>query len=189
MSREGDGICSLLQGFGLEHPYRAAEIGVWEGRTSAHLLSAYPGLLLWMIDLWDPACFAETYRRSGDSKAGSSVARMREAREAALRATEFAPVRRVVIQGDAMLVAEHVRDASFDFVFLDADHSYEGTRIAIEAWGPKIMAGGVLCGHDYNPGTYPGVVQAVDELGAHTLAFRGRGDVEHTAGYVWGVRR
>jgi hypothetical protein len=49
---------------------------------------------------------------------------------------------------------------TFDLVFLDADHSYEGVRGDIWAWRQVVKPGGILAGHDLN---WPGVRQAVDE--------------------------
>ena len=57
----------------------------------------------------------------------------------------------------AKLVGEH------DFVFIDADHSYEAVADDIRAWRPKVSAGGILCGHDYRRWAV-GVRRAVDEL-------------------------
>lgn len=52
-------------------------------------------------------------------------------------------------------------------VFLDADHSYEATRQDI-LWAQTVGAG-VICGHDYTPGTHDGVVQAVNDTGGPRL--------------------
>jgi predicted O-methyltransferase YrrM len=41
-----------------------------------------------------------------------------------------------------------VRDAAFDLVFIDADHSYASTLHDVRAWLPKVKPGGILCGHD-----------------------------------------
>jgi len=48
-------------------------------------------------------------------------------------------------------------------VFLDADHGYEATRADI-AWALRAGAR-CICGHDYDADKFPGVVQAVEELG------------------------
>lgn len=57
---------------------------------------------------------------------------------------------------------------SVEFVFIDADHSYEGCKKDIELWRPKIKLGGVCAGDDYGipgePPIWPGVRMAVDEL-------------------------
>ena len=53
-----------------------------------------------------------------------------------------------------------------DFVFIDADHSYDGCHADIEAWASKVRPGGLLCGHDYDNVDFPqwGVKRAVDEF-------------------------
>lgn len=47
-------------------------------------------------------------------------------------------------------------------IFLDADHSYEGTRDDLE-WATK-YENAIICLHDYRK-EWPGVIQAVDEFG------------------------
>jgi predicted O-methyltransferase YrrM len=54
-------------------------------------------------------------------------------------------------------------DNSLDFVFIDANHSYEFVKDDINAWYPKVKKGGILAGHDYNR-SWQGVIQAVDEF-------------------------
>jgi hypothetical protein len=54
-------------------------------------------------------------------------------------------------------------DNSLDFVFIDADHSYQSVREDIIAWWPKVKNGGIISGHDYQMGT-PGVIAASNEL-------------------------
>jgi hypothetical protein len=49
-----------------------------------------------------------------------------------------------------------------DFIFLDADHEYEGLKADIQAWTPYLRDGGIVCGHDYSE-HFPGVKQAVSE--------------------------
>lgn len=47
--------------------------------------------------------------------------------------------------------AAQFADQSVDFVFIDANHTYEFVRDDINAWLPKIKPGGIIAGHDYNP--------------------------------------
>ena len=54
-------------------------------------------------------------------------------------------------------------DNSLDFVFIDANHSYEFVKDDIKHWYPKVKKGGILAGHDYIP-AWPGVIQAVNEF-------------------------
>jgi cephalosporin hydroxylase len=53
------------------------------------------------------------------------------------------------------------KDKSLDFVFIDADHKYEGVLADITAWLPKIRDGGIIAGHDYD---WDGVKKAVNEV-------------------------
>ena len=76
---------------------------------------------------------------------------------------------------------------SVDMVFIDADHSYEGTAADLEAWWPIVVRGGWLGGHDYaNPDerfTF-GVDRAVGEFAArHDLPLHLAG------GLTWWVRK
>jgi SAM-dependent methyltransferase len=54
--------------------------------------------------------------------------------------------------------------APVDMVFIDGDHSYEAAKRDIENALKMLKPDGLLCGHDFNPGAHPGVVQAVKEL-------------------------
>ena len=67
------------------------------------------------------------------------------------------------IIGDSAKTAKRYADGSLDFVFIDADHTYESVKKDIEAWLPKIKSSGVLAGHDYQCKKHPGVAKAVDE--------------------------
>ena len=50
-----------------------------------------------------------------------------------------------------------------DFIYIDANHSYESVKKDLQLYKPKIKTNGVIGGHDYvEPWT--GVIQAVDEI-------------------------
>ena len=53
-----------------------------------------------------------------------------------------------------------------DVVYIDANHEYDFVKKDIELSFSKLQSNGFLCGHDYNNGSWPGVVKAVDELSA-----------------------
>ncbi len=44
--------------------------------------------------------------------------------------------------------ASVISDHTFDLVFIDADHSYDETMKDIRFWLPKVVPGGIICGHD-----------------------------------------
>ncbi len=57
-----------------------------------------------------------------------------------------------------------IEDKSFDFIFIDGDHSYEACLSDLENYYDKVRDGGIICLHDYNRKTVPGVKLAVDEF-------------------------
>jgi hypothetical protein len=46
--------------------------------------------------------------------------------------------------------AKQFEDGYFDFVYIDASHTYEAVVADLEAWYPKIRKGGMIAGHDYH---------------------------------------
>jgi len=69
---------------------------------------------------------------------------------------------------DTVEATEYCDDNSLDFVYVDADHSYEGCKRDMNAWWSKLKKGGVMVGHDYY--CCVGVQRAVDEfVKAHNL--------------------
>jgi len=75
-------------------------------------------------------------------------------------------------------------DGELDFVFIDADHSYQATKSDITAWWPKLRPGGLLIGHDYNPDRFPGVCRAIDEF-----AQQKQPSINRRAHTVWSIQR
>jgi len=75
--------------------------------------------------------------------------------------------------------AQNVRPepASVGFVFIDCAHDRQTTADAFRAWEPAVVWGGVIAFHDFDHPDYPGVREAVEELG---LAGEVRGGV-----FVW----
>ena len=61
---------------------------------------------------------------------------------------------------------------SWDFIFIDGDHSYEAVRQDIALWAPRVRPGGMIGGDDYHEKEYPGVVQAVHEAFGRDVEIR-----------------
>jgi len=71
------------------------------------------------------------------------------------------PERAVIIKDYTTEAAKTIDDESLDFVFIDADHSYNGVMRDVQAWAPKVRKGGMVIGHDIH---FPTVKKAVIEL-------------------------
>lgn len=52
-----------------------------------------------------------------------------------------------------------------DFLFIDATHDLESTRDAFLAWQGRLSEHAVVAFHDFNDPQWPGVTQAIQELG------------------------
>ncbi|CAJ1935749.1 unnamed protein product [Cylindrotheca closterium] len=44
---------------------------------------------------------------------------------------------------------ESLQDRSYDFIYLDGDHSYAGVKQEMFYYWPKVRNGGMMAGHDY----------------------------------------
>ena len=135
-----------------------AELGVLKGEFSRELL-ARSNATLHLVDVWRAV---NTY---GDDEAEANYATcLRETAEFGARAR----VHRMTTRE----AAERFADGSLDFVYVDASHKYADARADIEAWWPKVKAGGLMAGDDYYNGYVPlagytfGVKDAVDEFAA-----------------------
>lgn len=160
---------------------RGVELGVWNGATFRHLLDTCPALHMTGVDLWVPQPMKDVVAggraAGGRSYIGDDLEGFYQALLADLPKWEG---RARLIRSDTVKAASEFLFRSVDFVFIDADHTYEGVAADIDAWRTKVRVGGMLLGHDYNPEKFPGVVQAVDER------FGKR--VEHHRDTVWAVQ-
>ena len=65
-------------------------------------------------------------------------------------------------KSDSKSASDEFEDGSLDFVYIDANHTYESVKSDIEAWLPKVRKGGIISGHDYLR-CWEGVIHAVNE--------------------------
>lgn len=130
---------------------KGAEVGVFEGSYSKVLLDTMPNLNLLCVDSWS------TDTGWGIRKNSASYPVAVEKLSHYHNAT--------ILKGSSVDVAKDILDGSLDFVYIDADHTYESVKADISAWGPKVRAGGIISGHDYFHARngQVGVVPAVDE--------------------------
>lgn len=79
-----------------------------------------------------------------------------------------------------------------DYLYVDADHSYEGCLADLEAWWPLVRVGGLVAGDDYDD-PRQGVTRAWDDFEQrHGQAFQRTetpGSSEWTPRLIWGVKR
>lgn len=133
-----------------------AEIGVMRGWNTFHQLNRYPNLSMIMVDQWK--VIPDTGEEGWDNLA--HIDQEFQAWYVKKRAGKFNG-RATVIHADSVEAALQVDDASLDFIFIDADHTYRGCTGDIKAWVPKLKPAGWVMGHDCDRKE---VRQALDEL-------------------------
>ncbi len=132
------------------------EIGVASGLFSNDMLMNWKIKTLYLVDVWK--CVAT---QKGD---GSSPQPWHDFNfESMRRLMANHNKKTIIMQGFSVDMAAKIKDESLDFVYLDADHSYEGVMSDLMAWFPKLRPGGLVAGHDYLNVAY-GVNQAVEEF-------------------------
>lgn len=117
----------------------AAEVGVYRGEYSQHLISVLQVKTLHLIDPWIPTDVYTGYDRNDDIEATKE---------------RLAPhANRVeMIRGFSHEVVDHYPDNFFDFIYLDAAHRYGDCRRDLQQWWPKLKVGGLFAGDDYSTG-------------------------------------
>ena len=137
-----------------EHRWTSGvELGVLYGQTLAYLLQNNQYLRLIGVDIWEP-----TADYPGDRQ---------EHREACYLLQDIFPERLILIEADTADAHIWLADASHDFVFVDADHSYSAVCRDLELYRPKVRPGGFLCGHDYGHVSVSNAIR--DTLGRVTV--------------------
>ena len=143
----------------IESPMVGAEIGVWRGDSSSTLLRYIKELTLHMIDPWETG--------GGHTTMPKIIEELKAAKIEAAERTLMYTDRRIIHVQTSEEAAPLFENKSLDFVFIDAEHTYECVKQDINLWYPKVKLGGILSGHDYNGvgdrrGRF-GVKKAVDE--------------------------
>mgnify|MGYP006921341433 CR=1 FL=1 len=139
------------------------ELGVRRGEFSAFLLQENPELHMYCVDLWgdDPSMDEKHPHENNYKTYRKNIEPYQN------RAFEY----RMLLDDAAKLFAP----SSFDFVFIDATHTYNALKNDIEKWLPLVRPGGLLCGHDFHPHfDNGGIIRAVNEL----TGFRKGADIE-----------
>jgi hypothetical protein len=147
------------------------EVGSWKGRSSAAIAEGMDqGVVLTCLDTWRGSD-NETLH---DFAKGESDPVWNEFLENHFVRIAQGSVRTVRMKSLDGMQLMHEKGEMFDYIFIDADHSFEACRSDIEAATKLLAPGGLLCGHDFD---WPGVNQAVCEAGGRPVG----------AGSIWKI--
>lgn len=119
------------------------EVGVFRGGFSRWMLDNWRSCeRYYMVDLWGPQ---DHYRQMDSASLAENLKRM----EIARRNVEPHAHKATLIRNSSVVAAAGFADASIDFVYLDARHTYDAVRADLLAWWPKVRPGGLVAGEDY----------------------------------------
>lgn len=160
------------------HGGDCCEVGIFVSQFAAKIAEICRPRRLLLVDM-----FAEdTFSCDVDGRNPAVASREYLLEEAMAMTRRYPGVE--VYGGPSGEVLETFPDDSLDFIYIDADHSYDGVRADLaQAWR-LVRSGGFICGHDYTINAarvgdashyvHFGVRQAVDEfLVEHGLSMYG----------------
>ena len=132
---------------------KVAEVGVNRGDFSELILKITEPEQLHLIDIWNSVMYPGSLLKE-------VYARFKK------------PVDGGKVQIHHMLSTEAANDFEngyFDWIYLDANHSYDSVSEELAKYAPKIKHDGIIAGHDYIQGHWEelcryGVVEAVHEF-------------------------
>jgi len=140
------------------------EIGVKEGAYSSFILNNCSDLKLYLLDCWDQ----QDPKIYNDLNYNNSIHIENLKKTITNVFPHFKKVR--IIKGYSDEFVDLFPNNFFDFIYIDANHSYEAVKNDLIKWFPKLKNNGLFSGHDYLDGkdgiyeTEYGVKSAVDEF-------------------------
>ena len=140
------------------------EIGVFKGEFTKELMKLEPTKLL-LLDIFEGTC------GSGDQDGNNfENINLNESYEI-LKNTYSNNPEVFILKGDSSTLLSNENDNTFDMIYIDGDHSYEGCKKDLLEAYKKVKNGGWLMGHDYEMNMDKaktfynfGVSKAVDEF-------------------------
>lgn len=151
-----------------------AEIGVAAGKYSRVFCWNIPDVHLYCIDPWqsdsnDPCDYGE-----------KNISNLAHAKKI------LQPFNVTFIEKNSIMALDDFEDSSLDFVYIDANHSFDYVMQDLINWNKKVRSGGVVSGHDYYNIKGFGVILAVDTyIKAHNITTFGITPEDHTPSFYW----
>ena len=140
------------------------EIGVWKGKSACYMaveiLNSKKKIQFDCVDTWEGS--DEHLDVGGEAFEPNLLTNKDWIWESFL--SNISTVKTVInpIRKHSLEAVDLYGGNSLDFVFIDAAHDYENVTKDIQAWFPKVKAGGIIAGHDYTWG--PEVKKAADDF-------------------------
>lgn len=126
---------------------KVAEIGVYKGKFSKKILRMTRPSTLSLIDAWDiDVERGHIPHKDQLDKTGFNS----YAKKLPLTLKPYSLSSRIKTHhGLSVPMARNFEDGELDWIYVDADHSYEGVLADLEAWSKKVRPDGLIFGHDF----------------------------------------
>lgn len=123
------------------------EIGVRQGKFSLEIIKYVKPKKLFLIDSWgsdeayyDPKNYDEVITKFGNNKSVE------------------------IIKSKSSKASKQFPDSFFDWIYIDADHTYNAVKTDLESFFNTVKNYGFITGDNYDTKNYPELVRAVDEF-------------------------
>ena len=122
-----------------------AELGSWQGKSICSIADIIKEKNLRVVII-------DTFEGSNGEEAiigaNKEVAKQINLKQVFINNCNDFDIYPEIYQGTTHDMSSKFLDNYFDFVFIDADHSYDGALQDIQDWWPKVKRGGILADHD-----------------------------------------
>ena len=125
------------------------EIGVWKGEFSQKILDYAKPKFFFLVDSW---IFDEKVRGCAPQVQGQEPINQEFFDDAYNETSlKFADCKNVVIYKNNSIEASKFFDNNyFDYIYIDAEHSYKAVKQDLDIWYPKLKKNGYIFGDDYH---------------------------------------
>lgn len=144
-----------------------AEIGVAEGYFTRHILRHTAPRRLYLVDCWrfqEEGTYVSDMNNVCQKKQDERYHDVLREHAQAIAAGNV-----VVLRMFSAEAASRLERGSLDWLYLDANHTYDAVRADLELYVPAMKRDGIVCGHDYSNSPWAarmdfGVVEAVNDF-------------------------
>ena len=132
----------------LDKNSKLVEVGVWKGDFSKQIWNISNPSLLVLVDSWT---FDEKVRGCAPQVSGKEPLNQNFFDQAKKDTHDkFENIQNVhILDVDSIEASSKYEDNFFDYIYIDAEHTYQAVTKDLEVWYPKLKKNGTLFGDDY----------------------------------------